>query len=377
MIKQILLFFLFTLSYTVSSQIIMGNAAGTVPPGQKSSVLLEFAAGQNKGIILPYLRTLPTSTALSPGTLAVDAVNPTQAKVVYYNGTAWIDLSSGDRADLSSELAVQPTAVTEKSAARTILGASESSADGVLILESKTKAMVLPTVQNTDEVPDPAPGMMVYINTEGAKRLAVYNGNSWTYWKASTETVPTVTSSTGRIWMDRNLGATRVATSLSDTAAYGDVYQWGRRSDGHQLRNATTTTQQSNTDTPAHSSFIIGSASDWRNPPNNNLWQGVTGINNPCPTGFRLPTDAEWSAEISTFNPPNASGAFASPLKLVMNGYREYYSGSIYDYDDFGVYWTASTSGSYSKYIALNSWGIDSGYDAERAYGFAVRCIKD
>ncbi len=35
----------------------------------------------------------------------------------------------------------------------------------------------------------------------------------------------TVTSA-GQIWMDRNLGASRVATSLYDVLAYGDLYQW-------------------------------------------------------------------------------------------------------------------------------------------------------
>ena len=32
---------------------------------------------------------------------------------------------------------------------------------------------------------------------------------------------------TGRTWIDRNLGASQVATSPTDTAAYGDLYQWG------------------------------------------------------------------------------------------------------------------------------------------------------
>jgi len=43
-----------------------------------------------------------------------------------------------------------------------------------------------------------------------------------------------VTSLTGRIWLDRNLGASRVATSPTDTAAYGDMYQWGRLSTSQQ-----------------------------------------------------------------------------------------------------------------------------------------------
>ena len=51
-----------------------------------------------------------------------------------------------------------------------------------------------------------------------------------------------VTSATGRIWMDRNLGAMRAATSATDYQAYGSLYQFGRGSDGHQLINWTSAT---------------------------------------------------------------------------------------------------------------------------------------
>ena len=48
---------------------------------------------------------------------------------------------------------------------------------------------------------------------------------------------PTVTNPiTGRTWMDRNLGASQVATSYTDELAYGDLYQWGRLSDGLHLQ---------------------------------------------------------------------------------------------------------------------------------------------
>jgi hypothetical protein len=45
-----------------------------------------------------------------------------------------------------------------------------------------------------------------------------------------------VMSKTGRIWMDKNLGATRVATSSYDTLSFGFYFQWGRGADGHQER---------------------------------------------------------------------------------------------------------------------------------------------
>jgi hypothetical protein len=49
--------------------------------------------------------------------------------------------------------------------------------------------------------------------------------------------VDVLNPATGKTWMDRNLGAAQLATASNDVAAYGDLYQWGRFSDGHQCRN--------------------------------------------------------------------------------------------------------------------------------------------
>lgn len=160
------------------SQVIIGGTSGTTDP--KTSILLEFE-GEKKGIILPYTRSLPTSP--SEGTLLLDASNPSGARIKYYNGS-WIDLSGQD-ADITSSLSIQPTPsqVSEDVNAKSIIGNNSSQADGVMVLESQTKALLLPSVESTDDIPSPSPGMLVYINTLGAKRLAVFNGSKWSYWK--------------------------------------------------------------------------------------------------------------------------------------------------------------------------------------------------
>lgn len=175
------------LSGIAYSQVIIGNSTGTA--SVKTSVLLEFAAGQNKGVILPYNRTLPTGDSLVPGVMILDATDITKAKVKFYapgNARAvgnWVDLSTGNEADITTHMAKQPAGGVENSDSKVIIGAASSNADGVLVLESTTKAMVLPIVADTNNVINPAPGMMVYINKTGAKRLAVFNGAVWTYWK--------------------------------------------------------------------------------------------------------------------------------------------------------------------------------------------------
>jgi uncharacterized protein (TIGR02145 family) len=192
--------------------------------------------------------------------------------------------------------------------------------------------------------------------------------------------VSTVTNpTTGKIWMDRNLGASRVATSSTDEASYGDLYQWGRGTDGHQVRTSGTTSTLSTSDTPGHGNFILNHAGviDWRSPHNDNLWQGVNGINNPCPNGYRLPTEAEWNAESLSWSSGNSAGAFASPLKLTLAGSRGSREGSVGYMGMYGSYWSSTVV------YNLRSWALQINIDyallgwQERAYGYSVRCIKD
>ncbi len=202
-----------------------------------------------------------------------------------------------------------------------------------------------------------------------------------TLWPRDTDTevVEVTNPVTGQVWMDRNLGASRAATSSTDEQAFGDFYQWGRGADGHQKRNSSTTGNLSSTDQPNHGNFILSNSDanwDWRNPQNDNLWHGVNGINNPCPAGYRLPTEAEWQEERQSWASNDASGAFASPLKLPMAGYRNYSSGSLFDVGSYGNYWSSSVSGSYARALYFNSSfaAMDSSY---RAFGDSVRCLED
>lgn len=190
--KKIIISLLSGISFMGTAQIIIGGTNGTAPSNNKAAVLIEFESGQNKGIILPYVRTMPSSADVTPGTILLDASinNATQSKVKYYapsnvnaDVSGWVDLSAGNEANISSLMNIQPIsgAVTEDLASKAIIGANTSSANGVLVLESTTKVMVLPQVASTNDIKDPAPGMMVYLNGTN-KRLAIYNGSKWTYW---------------------------------------------------------------------------------------------------------------------------------------------------------------------------------------------------
>lgn len=179
-----LFFIILSLSFfSIDAQVTIGDEIGTA--SDKTSVLLEFSQAESRGIILPYVRN--KSNINTQGTLILDSSAPTQARVKLYVGTSsanpdgWFDFS-GRNANVTSTLSSQPTSSGDTTA-KVIIGDKSNAPDGVLVLNSTTKAMVLPTVNDYREIINPSPGMMVYINKTGYKRLAFYNGSVWTFWQ--------------------------------------------------------------------------------------------------------------------------------------------------------------------------------------------------
>jgi uncharacterized protein (TIGR02145 family) len=200
-----------------------------------------------------------------------------------------------------------------------------------------------------------------------------------------------------RMWLNNNLGAdyanttkasfnpAKQATASNDQNAYGSRFQWGRGADGHELINWTgstagtavngTTSTLSTTDIPGNSNFITTSSgvNDWRNPQNVNLWQGVNGVNNPCPSGYRLPTAAEWTTELNSWSPLTSVGAFTSSLKLPAPGYRNEQTGTLPHTGSFGHYWSSTVNGTNSSGLYYGSFVSQD--SPMRARGQSVRCI--
>jgi hypothetical protein len=202
--------------------------------------------------------------------------------------------------------------------------------------------------------------------------------NNAPMWRPAVEDGDVLNAATGKVWMDRNLGASQVATSSDDEDAYGDLYQWGRGADGHESRTSGTTSTLSNSDDPGHGDFITNDSDpyDWRDPQNDNLWQGVSGTNNPCPSGYRLPTEAEWEAERTSWSSSNSAGAFASPLKLPVAGIRSGSDGSLFGVGSYGLYWSSTVSGTNAGHLLFYSSNAYMSIN-DRTSGYSIRCLKD
>lgn len=191
----------------------------------------------------------------------------------------------------------------------------------------------------------------------------------------------TVLAKDGMCWLDRNLGASRVATSPTDETAFGWYFQWGRGADGHQLPNSTTTTTLAE-NVPGHGKFIVGDArnNDWRIDPDARSWSdkpdepyapwsgAKNDFNDPCPEGFRPPHEVEWKLLAQTESITDSESAFDSSLKLVSAGYRDAsLPNKISDAGFDGLYWSNTPD------IFQAGAGV---YQKSRAIdGHSIRCI--
>ena len=178
-----------------------------------------------------------------------------------------------------------------------------------------------------------------------------------------------VSPTTNRVWLDRNLGAIQVCQSLEDTQCYGDYYQWGRDSDGHEKKDSQTTSTQASSLTPNSSEFIIGSY-DWTTADEDGSLRSTN--YNPCPSGYKVPTMEEFSAE----NLSSSNDAF-DKLKLTNSGFRTDSTGEVVGINEHGYYWTTTVDENnnvqqldlYINYALIFP-------TVRKAEGDHIRCIK-
>ena len=205
-----------------------------------------------------------------------------------------------------------------------------------------------------------------------------------------------VMAADGNRWLNNNLGAnyaniyhaqfnpSQQATATNDRNAYGSLYQWGRYSDGHELITYTnsitangvngTTNVSVSSDTPGHNLFINGISDvnvDWRSPQNDNLWQGEAGINNPCPEGFRIPTETEFNNLITAEGINSSSTALNS--SVAFNGFGLRNPSTVFSSSGVFYFWTADVN----SFGAVNYRGFTNFESSVRSFGFHVRCIQD
>ena len=165
--------------------------------------------------------------------------------------------------------------------------------------------------------------------------------------------------------------AASLPSALTGTraASHGKFYQWNRK-----VAWSTTGSSVSGWDTSTPSGTSWGSST------------------NPCPSGFVVPTKAQWDALISACNATYMSGSWSSlnygyltltdktntsnKLEFPAVGLRSSSVGSLSNAGTGGYYWSSTQNGSdYAYYMYFNSSSVGTSYPS-RKNGLSVRCVR-
>jgi hypothetical protein len=215
-------------------------------------------------------------------------------------------------------------------------------------------------------------------------------------YRGSSVTYTTVRAKDGQVWLKQNLGSSQVATSATDEASYGDLFQWGRWDDGHQIRSSEVTTDNMPTpnnpaglDHSGYNPFYKGGGVTWYNDGTvKDSWKAstpsaATATNgcDPCRqifgNGWQLPDLSDWHGMLSAEGIKNVTTGFASNLKLCAAGGRNELLGTLSDPGIASLYWSSTPeagSAPQAMYINLGTGNL-SDYNY-RGIGMSLRCFK-
>jgi uncharacterized protein (TIGR02145 family) len=212
----------------------------------------------------------------------------------------------------------------------------------------------------------------------------------------------TVTSPYGthKVWLDRNLGAGKVCADFNDTECFGDYYQWGRNTDGHEKKDSNTTNSQaSNINEVGHGKFITSDNThhyDWAADSDTNGSKRLTNWiktdgSNVCPVGYHVANANEFRAELFDENSSEIQkdqsqkdgnsddrriNAYNTFLKLPSAGGRLLATGILAGKSEWGRLWVASASDSLATRLSFYEGSADLYSDEYRAHAFSVRCLR-
>ena len=216
----------------------------------------------------------------------------------------------------------------------------------------------------------------------------------------------------GTVWAPVNCGYKAPTVIDGETTdkgfPYGKLYQWGRKyGQGYsvdydsesQIFNAPVSALVGQ-DASMADYFFVGS-SDWVETRDGAMWNSgtenapVKTINDPCPTGWRVPTYSELTILINaksswTTNEGQKGYWFSGVSDIEYDapveedakvffpaaGTRRYSDGSAIYRGNYGYYWSSrpGSNGAYGLYF-YSSYASMSYYD--RANGYSVRCVQE
>ena len=179
-------------------------------------------------------------------------------------------------------------------------------------------------------------------------------------------TVTNISGEPSKCWITSNLGSDHQATLIFDgsESAAGWYWQFNRKQ-GYKLDDdGTTRTPGTTWITSISESF------DWLS------------ANDPCilelGSGWRIPTNTEWTNVDAVGNWTNWNGPWNSGLKLHSAGRLSNTDGSLSDRGSFGFYWSCTQNDASNGWALGFNSGISQMYsNGTKAFGFTLRCLRD
>jgi uncharacterized protein (TIGR02145 family) len=233
---------------------------------------------------------------------------------------------------------------------------------------AKKEGCTNPNATNYDSTAEKDDGSCINSNNTN-------NGNNSTITDKDGNIYKTVTIGNQK-WMAENLKTTKYNDGTTIPNVTEDE-QWSKLSTGAWC----------NYDNDSRSGVIYGKLYNWY----------AVNTNKLCPTGWHVPTKAEWeeltiylavdghiNAEgkalkaISGWN-NNGNGTDSYGFKGLPGGYRGGRGGSFGSIGNYGYWWSSSedgADGAWARGLGYGSDGADRGSSSEKD-GYSVRCLRD
>lgn len=272
--------------------------------------------------------------------------------------------------------------------AQTVIGGSNPDPSAMLDIQSTTKGVLFPRINDRSLITNPATGLMIYNNVVGCLEINLGTPANPSWQRLNCRCGAFVAPGVWKTFMCHNLGTADFSADpfTPSWEINGGYWQWGK---AVQAAEGPSDASSPNSGSVAGWSSSMAPDGSWvdSNPMTSNP------ADNPCPAGFRVPSKAQWEGVANNaLNPRTIVGSswttgvsnysngvkFGDNLFLPAAGFREFNDGRLDNRGRRGHYWSSTQISSditANFLIISNTSFITAAF--VRTYGYSIRCMEE